>query len=201
MVGVFSMVYVIMREEYSKLGRSLFLYYTTRLLGLAILFYAFFACINQAYTRYYDIFPSCDQNIPFDRLANVIQLASDAAKSMLEVSEFTLNENYAANNGKYCTADQSMNDCRAFLLNSPENQLAFNAYGLCTSFQCLQGDCSELSALWDYYWTFRIRLPFIDYTIIEYTSNGNKETLIAPACSSQKVTFNFSNSEEKWAFK
>ena len=120
---------------------------------------------------------------------------------MLEVSEFTLKENYAVNNGKYCTADQSFNDCRTFLLNSPENQLAFNAYGLYTSFQCLRGDCSELSALWDYYWTFRIRLPFIDYAIIEYNSNANKESLIAPACSTQKVTFNFSNSEEKWSLK
>ena len=67
----------------------------------------------------------------------MIQPVSDVAKSMFEVSQLILNENNIQNIGKYCKADQSLSDCRLFLLNSAENQLAYNEHGVYPSFQCL----------------------------------------------------------------
>jgi hypothetical protein len=71
-----------MREEYSKLGKSLFAFYMTRLLTLVLIFYAAFAYVNDFYTHYYDNFNDSSAALPFDELANVLSLASDAAKSM-----------------------------------------------------------------------------------------------------------------------
>ena len=130
-------LYVMMREQYSKLGKSLFFYYATRLLAMAVIFYIAFAYVNQSYTHHQDSFLNYEQKIPFDRLAKVIQPVSDVAKSMFEVSQLILNENNIQNIGKYCKADQSLSDCRLFLLNSAENQLAYNEHGVYPSFQCL----------------------------------------------------------------
>lgn len=60
------------------------------------------------------------------------------------------------------------------MLNSLDNQLIYKTYGIFTSFTCLVGDCSEVSMLWDYFWTFKIRLQFINYMVIEYDNGAGQ---------------------------
>jgi hypothetical protein len=51
-----------MREEYSKLGKSLFVFYAVRTIAIALIFFAGFAYINDYYTHLYDAFPDYRQN-------------------------------------------------------------------------------------------------------------------------------------------
>ncbi len=51
-----------MREEYNKLGKSLFVFYSVRTIVVALVFYAGFAYINDFFTHYYDAYPDYRQD-------------------------------------------------------------------------------------------------------------------------------------------
>ena len=39
-------------------------------------------------------------------------------------------------------------------------------YGLYPSYQCLLGDCVRVAELVDYYWRFKVSLPYLEYMIV-----------------------------------
>lgn len=75
-----------MRNEYGKLGQSLFFFYATRLLALGLIFYAAFAYVNDFYTHYSDDFSNHAGSIPYDRMVHLIQSSTDVLQSISEVS-------------------------------------------------------------------------------------------------------------------
>ena len=126
-----------MKDEYSKLGKSLFLFYTWRLIAVSIVFFAAFGYVNDYYTYLYHAFPDDEVDQPFKNMVNVLTISSQTARSIYSTCQLVISEgNTTANTGYYCQTNQSSTDCLTFLMNSLDNQLIYNTYGIYTSFRC-----------------------------------------------------------------
>lgn len=100
-----------MRDEYSKLGKSLFFFYSTRLIVLIIIFYTSFGYFNDYYTHSYDYFHNSEGSLPFDRLVDVLESSSVTLKGITAMSQVVLEDGAQTRIGNYCTSNQSFTDC------------------------------------------------------------------------------------------
>ena len=61
-----------MEQEYNSLGKSLFLYYSSRLIVFAFLFALVLAYINNFFTSYTNVFPNQSSISNYNRMASLI---------------------------------------------------------------------------------------------------------------------------------
>jgi hypothetical protein len=79
-----------MKDEYSKLGKSLLIFYTWRLIAVSIVFFAAFGYINDYYTHIYHAFPDYGVDQAFKNMENVLKISSQTARSIYSTSQFII---------------------------------------------------------------------------------------------------------------
>jgi hypothetical protein len=97
------------------------------------------------------------------------------------LTEQQLTVNAKGISGVYCDSSLSYAECVTLMGLSSVNQGIMEMENVSTSFRCLVGTCQEVSHLWDYFWTHKLRFDFIDYILLGYQSNGSVSALLVPS--------------------